>query len=195
MTGLTTKKKVCSRCKRERVIFANKTVNGERLSLCQPCSSIIKKELDREKRKVKREKKREVITEKKLDTVTSRLVRTIYPLKCHGCGIQLEFNTAQSGHFFGRRARSVRFSIQNQLPVCKFCNFYDQTHVYELGKWLDIYWGEGTADRIRQEGRQTFKPSLQFKKELYDLYLNPPQADTLEQTRQLILEQYLKIKG
>lgn len=192
---MKTKTKPCSRCSKDRPIFKNKTIDGEKKQFCSSCWNIVNKEVAKEKRKKAREKKREVITEKKLDAVTSRLVRSIYPLMCHGCGCQLEFNTAQSGHFFGRQARSVRFSIQNQLPVCKYCNFYDQTHVYQLGKWLDIYWGEGTAERIRQEGRESFKPSPQFKKELYELYLNPPQADTLEQTRQLILKEYLKIKG
>lgn len=189
------KLKKCSRCSKDRVIFKNKIIEGERKQFCQTCWNIVNKEQVKEKKKLKREKKREVITEKKLDTVTSRLVRSIYPLFCHGCECKLEFNTAQSGHFCGRSARSVRFSIQNQLPVCRNCNFYDQTHVYNLGNWLNVYWGKGTAERMIVESKQFFKPSLQFRKELYSLYLNPPQGETLEQTRQLILEQYLKIKG
>lgn len=191
------KLKVCSRCKKDKVIFANKTLNGEKMSLCQVCSGIVKKEIDKEKRKVKREKKRAVVTDKQLHTVFAKLIKQIYPLVCHACGVQLVLGDRWTNacHFVQRGRKICTWDIRNVLPGCGTCNGFVLSHVYELGKKANMYWGEGTAEMLRILEKQDYNWSQGQKRELYELFTNPPQADTLEQTRQLILEQYLKIKG
>lgn len=191
------KTKKCSRCKKERVIFANKTVNGERLSLCQSCAGIVKKELDKEKRKIKREKKKATVTDKQLHTAFAKLIKQIYPLICHACGTNLilgDKNT-HACHFCQRGRKIVTWDIRNVYPGCATCNGFILSHVYELGKKANLYWGQGTAEYLRQQEVLTYNWSQGQKRELLELFTNPPQADTLEQTRQLILEQYLKIKN
>ncbi len=189
--------KKCGVCQRlVPQIWKTLTINEVRTKCCQQCAAKAEKfklKEKAEKAKIRRKIKRERITEKKLDQVTSKLVRSIYPSMCHGCGIQLEFNTMQAGHFCGRSRRSVRFSLKNLAPLCKNCNFYCQDHVYTLGKHLNSYWGEGTAEEQIRLGNQLFKPSQQFRDALYELYSNPPQGKTLEETRQLVFEQYLLI--
>lgn len=191
------KLKICTECKKGfPSLWKTRTLNGKKQSFCQACwAKVEKKDVKekKEKQKQRRKEKRERITERKLDAVTSRLIRSIYPLICHGCNKQLEFSTAQSGHFVSRKARSVRFSIMNQLPVCKQCNFFDQSHVYSLGNWLNIYWGEGTAEDIRLLGKKTMQITQLMRNELYELYSNPPKGSTEEETRKLILEKYLEI--
>lgn len=194
---LKTKVKPCSRCGKDKVIFANKTIDGERKQFCQTCAGIVKKELDKKKRKVKREKKKTIVTDKQLHTAFAKLIKQIYPLVCHACGTTLilgDKNT-HACHFCQRGRKIVTWDIRNVYPGCATCNGFVLSHVYELGKKANMYWGEGTAEMLRTLERQDYNWSQGQKRELYELFTNPPQADTLEQTRQLILEQYLKIKG
>ena len=194
---IKTKTKTCSRCGKDKVIFANKTINGEKMSLCQVCSGIVKKEQDKEKRKVKREKKKAVVTDKQLHTAFAKLIKQIYPLVCHACGVQLVLGSrdTHAAHFCQRGRKITTWDIRNVMPSCSTCNGFVLSHVYELGKKANLYWGEGTAEYLREQEVLTYNWSQGQKRELYELFTNPPQTDTLEQTRQLILEQYLKIKG
>ena len=56
---MQTKLKECSRCLKQKVIFKNRTVNGERLKLCQSCNNIIQRDLDKEKKAKDKVKARE----------------------------------------------------------------------------------------------------------------------------------------
>ncbi len=194
---MQTKAKQCSRCSKLKPIFKNKTVEGERKQFCQTCWSIVNKEQAKEKRKRVREKKKAVVTDKQLHTVFAKLIKQIYPLVCHACGVQLVLGSrdTHAAHFCQRGRKITTWDIRNVMPSCSTCNGFILSHVYELGKKSNLYWGEGTAEYLRQQETLTFNWSQGQKRELYELFTNPPQADTLEQTRQLILEQYLKIKG
>ena len=194
---MQTKPKQCSRCTKLKPIFKNKTVEGERKQFCQTCWNIVNKEQAKEKRKKAREKKKAVVTDKQLHTVFAKLIKQIYPLVCHACGVQLVLGSrdTHAAHFCQRGRKITTWDIRNVMPSCSTCNGFILSHVYELGKKSNLYWGEGTAEYLRQQEILTFNWSQGQKRELYELFTNPPQADTLEQTRQLILEQYLKIKG
>lgn len=194
---MQTKLKSCSRCKKDKPIFKNKTIEGERKQYCQTCWGIVNREQDKEKRKKVREKKKAVVTDKQLHTAFAKLIKQIYPLVCHACGVQLVLGDRWTNacHFVQRGRKICTWDIRNVLPGCGTCNGFVLSHVYELGKKANMYWGEGTAEMLRTLEKQDFNWSQGQKRELLDLFTNPPQADTLEQTRQLILEQYLKIKG
>lgn len=194
---MKTKLKKCSRCLKDKVIFKNKTIDGEKKQFCQTCAGIVERDLKKEKRKVKREKKRETVTPAKLQPLVNKLSKEIYPLICHSCYCKLQQGSpnAHGCHFISATKAITRFDPRNILPGCNMCNFYDQSHTYELGKNINKYWGEGTAELLRQMSAQTFKWTQDQLRQLKDLVTNPPQSDTLEQTRQLILEQYLKIKS
>lgn len=191
------KLKKCSRCKKDKPIFKNKTIEGEKKQFCQTCWGIVNREVAKEKRKVKREKKRENIVPTKLQPLVNRLSKEIYPLFCHSCYCKLEKGSpnAHGCHFISATKAVTRFDPRNILPGCNMCNFYDQSHTYELGKNINKYWGEGTAETLREMSTQTFKWSREQLFQIKELVTNPPQGQDLEQTRQLILEQYLKIKG
>lgn len=196
--SIKSKPRNCSRCNKEKLIFSNKTVNGEKMSLCQVCSGIVKREQDKEKRKVKREKKKSTWSYVKLQPYCNKLIKQIYPLFCHSCYKTLEEGSkdCQACHFVpSKNYKGLTFDPRNILPGCGFCNGFDESHTYELGKNINKYWGKGTAEYLREIKVETYSWNQSQFKELYELFTNPPQADTLEQTRQLILEQYLKIKG
>lgn len=194
---MQTKSKQCSRCSKLKPIFKNKTIKGEKKQYCQTCWGIVNREQAKEKRKAKREKKKAIVTDKQLHTAFAKLIKQIYPLVCHACGIQLMLGDRWTNacHFVQRGRKICTWDIRNVLPGCGTCNGFVLSHVYELGKKANMYWGEGTAEMLRTLEKQDYNWSQGQKRELYELFTNPPQADTLEQTRQLILEQYLKIKG
>lgn len=186
---------ICDRCGKDRPVWKNKTINGERKKFCKICTSVVEKEISKERRKKAREKKRDTVTVKKLDIAFSKLVKVIYPLYCHACSSPLEEGSkhTQACHFVERGRHIVRWDIRNVYPGCSSCNGFDPTHVYELGKKANMYWGEGTAEKMRTLKVNTYKWSQSQMKELYELFTNPPQGADIDDTRTLILKQYLRI--
>lgn len=191
------KTKICSRCNKDRVIFKNKIIDGVKNQFCQVCYGIKSKELVKEKKKVKREKKREKLTHVKLQPYCNKLIKEIYPAICHSCYKPLEKGTidCHACHFVpSKNFKGLTYDPRNILPGCRYCNGFDESHTYELGKNINKYWGEGTAEYLREIKVETYSWTQPQLHELKELFTNPPQADTLEQTRKLILEQYLKIR-
>lgn len=193
--------KKCDKCSKEfPQLFKTLTIDGVRKKVCQRCASILeatKKKQKVEKAKVKRKEKRERITDKKLHTVVARLVKEIYPLVCHACSKPLvkgSFDT-QCCHFVQRSKKICTWDIRNLYPGCAKCNGFVQSHIYELGKKANMYWGEGTAEMLRELETKTFQWSQYQKNQLYELFTHPPQGVDLEHTRKLILEEYLNIKN
>lgn len=136
----TKEPKPCSGCGKTKPI-ANKTKR-----LCATCLVKERKEEQKLRKEHKKKIKQETITQSKLDQITSWLVRAAYPMQCPHCKVSLEPKTAQCGHFVGRTRQSTRYSLKNLVAIDRQCNFYRPEHPYSLGKFLDIVWGEGTAD-------------------------------------------------
>jgi hypothetical protein len=192
--------KKCEKCETLfPVLYKTVTDNGVRKKVCQRCSVRIEQNKIKEKQakaKAKRKEVRERITDKKLHTAFARLIKDIYPLHCHACYKPLVKGTydTQACHFVERGKKVITWDIRNVLPGCASCNGFDQSHQYELGKNINIYWGEGMAEDLRKMRVETFQWSQPQKNQLYELFTNPPAGSTLELTRSLILEAYLKIK-
>lgn len=174
-------------------------VDGERKKLCKICSEkALKKKLQAKKEKIKekRREKRERITDKKLDTVFARLIKEIYPLVCHACGKKLTKGTidCQAAHFIGRRAHILRWNPRNVLPACSRCNGFDQSHVFELGKKINMYYGEGTAEHFREMQHITKKWDEYDRKRLYELFCCTEDI-SMEELRKKILNGYDEIQS
>lgn len=166
---------------------------------CEVCWNKTKRVEDKTKREKKKLKKREFaqrITDKKLHDAFAKLTKDIYPLVCHACGKELirGIRDTQACHFVERGKKIVTWDIRNVFPGCSSCNGFDQSHQYELGKKANIYWGDGTAEYLRSVRLTTFSWNQYQKNLLYELFSNPPQGKNLEETRKLILIEYLKIK-
>lgn len=183
------KSKTCSKCNKEKLIFSNKTVNGEKMSLCQVCSGIVKKELDKEKRKVKREKKREVITEKKLDTLVSKVIRTLYGDKCVTCGNIGTFSTNHCGHAISRQFRATRFNPENLGSQCPRCNLWLQGAQYEYGKFINMFHGEGTMEKLIELSKSDIRIGTIERKELWKIYQEALEHQDLEK----LIKQYYNL--
>ena len=188
---MQTKTKTCSRCKKERVIFSNKTIDGERKQFCQTCAGIVKREIDKEKRKVKREKKRETITEKKLDALVSKVIRTLYGDKCCTCGNLGTYGTNHAGHGLSRQFRATRQNPQNLATQCVKCNIYLHGAQYEFGKFVNSFHGEGTMEKLIQLSKSDIKIGLVERKALYEIYESALEHRDLQR---LIQEYYQIVK-
>lgn len=118
------------------------------------------------------ESQRKRIT-KKLDILFSKLVKTIYPLTCHGkCdGRHMKREETQCCHFVGRRKVLLRWFLGNALPGCAQCNLAEQDHVYFLGKYLNKYYGEGFAEDVSNAGKRTsVKLDVFQMEEMYQVF-------------------------
>jgi len=164
------KLKICSRCSKERPIWKNKTVDGEKLQYCQPCWRIVDRETQKEKKRTQRKKKQDRITEKKLDSIFSLLVRNIYPPFCHSSGVSITVETCQCAHLIGRSNRCVRFDMRNCYPTTPQENMYVQTHVIYLAKRLKEYYNIDFEDFDSAAKQNTCKLSFLDRKRLYDIF-------------------------
>lgn len=183
------KLKECSHCKKQRVIYKNKTIDGERLKLCQQCTTIVERELKKEKSKAKREKKREQITEKKLDTLVSKVIRTLYGDSCCTCGSVGSYSTNHCGHCLSRRFRATRFNPLNLASQCVKCNIYGQGEQYQFGKFINTKHGEGTMELLIEIAKSNTKIGPVVRAEIYKIYSEALEHKNLKQ----LIEDYNKI--
>tara|TARA_B110001450_G_C17630979_1_gene485181 strand:+ start:1061 stop:1480 length:420 start_codon:yes stop_codon:yes gene_type:complete len=101
---------------------------------------------------------------KELDAIFSTYVR-LRDLTLNGEAICVTCNTAkpykqmQNGHFMSRRHMSTRFEERNTAVQCMGCNMYNQGMQYEMSKYLDKKYGEGTAEEMQVLSRQSKKIS------------------------------------
>lgn len=182
------KSKICAKCSKPSVW---KIIRGK--GYCQRCTATVERELvkaKKEKEKAKRAAKREIITDKKLDTVFAKKVKEIYKLTCHACNVPLEKGTfnCQACHFIPRAKKEFRWDVRNVYPGCARCNGFDSSHVYELGKRANQYWGPETAEAMRLASAHSYQWTAYQKKKLYELYTS---ADV---DKNSIYLQYLQIK-
>lgn len=155
----------------------------------------------KEKRKVKKKETQKLnrklgnITEARLWTLFSSLIKDIYPLYCHACYIPLKKGTkqCQACHILPRGKQVLKWDIRNVYPGCDKCNGFDPTHIIELARNADQYWGKGTSDMIRERRHEIKKWSQNQFNALRQLFKYPPIGKDAKETRELILAEYLKI--
>lgn len=146
--------------------------------LCNSCYAIKAKAKREAAKKAKKAIDRKLgnVSEDRLWKTFAELVKSAYPLICHGheVPISLEKGSAntQACHFVSRKAAITKYDIRNVLPGCAYCNAYDQSHVYRLGKWINTYWGPGTAEQIRAVSKSTIKISQAKRNELNAYFKN-----------------------
>ena len=89
---------------------------------------------------------------------------------CVTCNIAKPYKQMQNGHFMSRRHMSTRFEEMNTAVQCMGCNMYNQGMQYEMSKYLDKKYGEGTAEDMQILSRQIKKIGRIDYDYLIDLY-------------------------
>lgn len=123
--------------------------------------------------KQKRPSKRKAgeVRESTLATTAAKLSRSIFPYQCHGiCPLDkpLEAGKENAAHFASRRHKSTAYLLSNLLITCSYCNCCVESHIWELGKWINKYFGEGTADRMLALSKKKLKTSGKLRKLMND---------------------------
>lgn len=187
------KLRICHKCGKEKPIWKN--ISGK--PHCKVCAAKVEVAKVKERKAKARAKKKATVTDRQLHTAFAKMIKQIYPLRCHACGVELILGSqhTQACHFVQRGRKVCTWDIRNVYPGCSTCNGFIQSHVYELGKKANMYWGEGTAEMLRDIEREDYKWSQGQKRELLALFTNPPQAGGQDKTREAILKKYLDIKN
>ena len=177
------KLKKCSRCTKDRVIFKNKTIEGEKKQFCQTCWNIVNKEQVKEKKKLKREKKRESISSltKELDRVFSLFIRMRDSNsegigQCITCDKVLHYKDGHCGHFRSRKYMSTRWNPFNCNLQCPTCNLYNNGEEFIHGLKIDEKFGQGTALDMYKRSQEILKFSREDLKTLIEFYQNSVNA-------------------
>lgn len=96
---------------------------------------------------------------KELDSIVSKVVRLSHAdgtgmVKCATCPKVLHWTQMQCGHFQRRGNMATRYLIKNLAPQCEDCNCFKNGKEKEFAKFIDESYGEGTAEKLRQEARK-----------------------------------------
>ncbi len=78
-------------------------------------------------------------------------------VKCVTCGAKKHWKNIDAGHFMSRIHKNTRWEEKNCSPQDSACNKWGAGKQYEHGKYLDGYWGEGTADEMMAMSKMTVK--------------------------------------
>jgi hypothetical protein len=72
---------------------------------------------------------------------------------CISCGKPIAVDTCDAGHFIAASVggRDLLFDFTNVNAECSRCNAWDEGHLFGYEKGLDERYGEGTAERLKQQ--------------------------------------------
>ena len=78
----------------------------------------------------------------------SDVVRLNKQSTCEKCGKE---GRTECAHIFGRRAKSVRWSMDNAVCLCHYCHKYYTANPVEFTDWLEDTLGEGHLSILREK--------------------------------------------
>ena len=102
-----------------------------------------------------------------LDNRFSLLVRTLADWKCQRC--EKDFTNhkrgLQASHYYGRRAKSVRYDLENTDALCFICHQWFEEHPAEYVAWKIPRLGLRRYRALQQRFNGTVKFNAAFKRE------------------------------
>jgi 5-methylcytosine-specific restriction endonuclease McrA len=87
--------------------------------------------------------------------------------KCVYCG---RTDTLEAAHIYGRRLRSVRWSMDNCVTLCHYHHRHFTEQPIEFRDWLIRLYGEGHMELLREKSRAIFKSTAAIRKEIAKHY-------------------------
>jgi hypothetical protein len=81
--------------------------------------------------------------------------------ECVTCKVRKNIKQLQCGHFVSRRFNILRYSEMNTAPQCYGCNVMQQGEQFKFAKWIDEFYGEGTAEGLMSQRHTTHKLTIQ----------------------------------
>lgn len=104
-------------------------------------------------------KKKPLTPKQQLDSIVSKCVRMGSAdergmVFCVTCGNQFHWTQIHCGHFQKRGNTSTRYDIKNLGPQCEDCNCLRDGENELFAKFIDEFYGAGTADMLRAKARE-----------------------------------------
>jgi len=112
------------------------------------------------------------VLKKKLDNIFSLYIRA-RDKSCITCGSK---ENLQCGHFQSRKHNATRFDEVNCASQCVSCNVYNHGEQYEFGKQLDLIYGKGTAERLKQKAQEIKKFTPYELEQMIETYKRKTEA-------------------
>lgn len=102
-----------------------------------------------------RSSKTKALAQKKADKYFSLYIRKRDSengvAQCITCG---NFTSSfDCGHFISRRFQATRYDEKNAHAQCLKCNRFQHGNQFEHGKWIDEWYGDGTAESLLQKSK------------------------------------------
>lgn len=97
---------------------------------------------------------------------------------CESCGISGV--TMDCAHIYGRRAKSVRWSLDNAVSLCRGCHRKFTENPIDFTHWLNEYLGEGHMELLNEKRNHLMKTTKTLRKEIathYRLEFKKMEAD------------------
>ena len=73
-------------------------------------------------------------------------------------------------HIFGRAKKSVRWSMDNAVTLCRYHHRYFTANPVAFTDWLTKIYGEGHMDILREKANSILKTNKALRKEISDHY-------------------------
>lgn len=86
---------------------------------------------------------------------------------CCYCG---KTETLEAAHIYGRRLKSVRWSMDNCLALCHYHHRYFTEQPIAFRDWLVSLYGEGHMEVLREKSQAIFKTTTAIRKEIAKHY-------------------------
>jgi len=97
----------------------------------------------------------------------SKAVRLRDGNRCVVCG---KDQSLEAAHIYGRRLKSVRWSLDNCLAMCHYHHRYYTEQPIEFRDYLHKLYGDGHMEMLREKAQQVFKATAAVKKEIAKHY-------------------------
>lgn len=98
----------------------------------------------------------------------SDVVRSKANYTCEHC--RKTDSRMECAHIYGRRLKSVRWSLDNAVCLCHWCHRNFTENPVQFSDWLSQYFGEGHMDILREKKNGILKANDQIKKEIAKHY-------------------------
>ena len=79
---------------------------------------------------------------------------------CITCNKYDHWKNMQNGHFVSRSCNLLRYDDENCNMQCSGCNVFKSGDLYQYAKQLDLKYGDGTAEKLHAQRKQTHKLTI-----------------------------------
>ena len=191
------KKKSCTKCKKNPV-WKNRTIDGEKMSLCQSCNFKIETTMIKKSKEKLKARKKAARNDKKLHktqmlVLLQKLARFVGGDTC--CTCNRPFSAAllaNGGHGIrASKGMSTALLLKNIHEQCSYCNGVGMGEQVKYAKFVDSKYGVGTFDFLERLSNIEFhfsKPDLQELRDEAEKYIKLSEGASMQEKERLRAE-------